>query len=210
LVHPARDGPGLGKDIQVVPPRFYYDSGQIGAATVKYDADHFSAGLTRSGQFTLDFPAYCVTAFGALDNQAVDPTAAPGDPLLTPVDRCKRLQVPSSSRGQRRLLPAHGLREEQGRSARQLRLQVHVRRRRDGWTVGALLRPGRRHHARARLELPTEGQLLRAGRSAAAHGTAGAYLFDVRGLRTFDLVRGCMDNSECTSGNCDVMAGHCI
>ena len=41
-------------------------------------------------------------------------------------------------------------------------------------------------------------------------GTDGAYLFDQRGLRTFDLVRLCTMDTDCASGHCDVANSNCI
>jgi hypothetical protein len=35
-------------------------------------------------------------------------------------------------------------------------------------------------------------------------GTDGSYLFDQKGVRTFDLLRACKANADCVSNNCNV------
>jgi hypothetical protein len=56
-------------DIKMKSPRFFYESGPVGAATVTYNADGtFSAGITRTGTFYMVFPAVCMHAFGAMNN----------------------------------------------------------------------------------------------------------------------------------------------
>jgi hypothetical protein len=75
-------------------PRFYYESGAVGAATVSYNMDGtYTAGLTRTGRFELQFPPACMRAFGATDGKpasAMDPT---------PVGICKQLEVPVAMAG---------------------------------------------------------------------------------------------------------------
>jgi hypothetical protein len=93
-------GAADGDDVQVKPPRFYYESTVIGAAQITYtpganpDFGNFTAAITKTGRFTLDFPAACVRAFGATDRPdlAIDPSGA-----NVPV--CERLQVPLAESG---------------------------------------------------------------------------------------------------------------
>jgi hypothetical protein len=100
---------GGGTQILLQPPRFFYESGPIGAAIVGYTPDPsnpstgtFHAGLTRTGEFTLDFPAVCMRAFGATDGRPAanpaNPTGGP-DPAGPPVDVCEQLQVPLANSG---------------------------------------------------------------------------------------------------------------
>ncbi len=90
---------GGGQNIQLRPPRFFYESGPIGTADVRINADGtFTAGITRTGTFQLDFPALCMREFGAMDNrQAYDPTKSMvvGDPTNV----CKQLQLPLAQSG---------------------------------------------------------------------------------------------------------------
>ncbi len=80
-------------------PEFYYYDGHIGIASVTYlptDKMHpesggtFSAGLTQIGNFTLDFPAYCMRAFGGMDDRQADPA---NDPMGPKVSLCKQVEL---------------------------------------------------------------------------------------------------------------------
>jgi hypothetical protein len=88
-----------GQNIQLRPPRFFYESGQIGTADVRINADGtFTAGLTRTGTFVLDFPALCMREFGAQDNrQAYDPTKSMA--VGEPTNVCKQLELPLAQSG---------------------------------------------------------------------------------------------------------------
>jgi hypothetical protein len=73
-----------------IPPLFYFDDPVVGGASIRYSADGtYSAGLTKTGGYTLDFPAVCMREFGATDGQAIDPTATPPEPGLP---LCKQLE----------------------------------------------------------------------------------------------------------------------
>jgi hypothetical protein len=87
---------GGGEEIFLNPAQFYYESGRIGQATITYNPDGtFSAGLTRTGTFKLDFPATCMRAFGASDGKSVNPD----DPAAPIGDVCKQLEVPLAASG---------------------------------------------------------------------------------------------------------------
>jgi hypothetical protein len=78
-----------GETLLMKTPLFFYESGRIGAVSLRYNQDgSFSAGLTRTGTFTLDFPAVCMRAFGA--------TETPGAPIG---ELCKQLEVPLAASG---------------------------------------------------------------------------------------------------------------
>jgi hypothetical protein len=85
-----------GEDILRNTPQFYYESGRIGSATIRYNPDGtFSAGLTRTGTFTLDFPAVCMRAFAATDGRLLDPDM----PELGTGNVCKQLEGPLRTSG---------------------------------------------------------------------------------------------------------------
>jgi len=87
-----------GSEILAKPPRFFYESGPVGAASVRYEADgHFSLGITYTGTYTLDFPAFCMRAYGAKDGRPADPSNNPDGP---PVNVCKQLEVPLRASGE--------------------------------------------------------------------------------------------------------------
>jgi hypothetical protein len=92
------------------PPRFYYESGPVGTANVHYSPDPatngrtgtYDAGLTRTGTYTLDFPALCMPQIGAMAGRpAASPDNAQG-PMVAggpPVDLSKQLEVPLRDSG---------------------------------------------------------------------------------------------------------------
>lgn len=94
---------GRSDNIQAQPPRFYYESGQIGQSELRFhknpngDPYHggFTASLTRTGTFYLDFPAVCVRGFGAQDGMSIDPSN-PAAPMGTV---CEQLQKPVADSG---------------------------------------------------------------------------------------------------------------
>jgi hypothetical protein len=205
-------GPGAGEDIRVKPPRFYYESGQIGVVALKYSPDgHFSAGITRTGTFYLDFPAYCISAFGAKGG-ILDPTQ-PMDMQQT-VDVCKRLEVP---------VAASGLGEG---SYRNTTCRLNTAQARDEWGLegpadpkGCICRfdvteTGGPSGAYSLLNdntlvhipgsnFPQKATFCQQGDRLQLTGTDGAYLFDQAGVRTFDLVRACATDATCTSRHCN-------
>jgi hypothetical protein len=85
-----------GKDIQVKPAIFYYESGQIGKVELRINPDGtYSAGITRTGTFSLDLPAICMQQFGATDGRPIDPN----DPNSPPGNVCQQLQGPLGMSG---------------------------------------------------------------------------------------------------------------
>lgn len=85
-----------GDDILANSPQFYYESGRIGQATVTYNADGtFSAGLTRTGTFVLDFPPVCMRSFSAVDGKSINPD----DPAAPIGNVCKQLEGPLALSG---------------------------------------------------------------------------------------------------------------
>jgi hypothetical protein len=83
----------------VLAANFYTPDIQIGAGTVTFKTDGtYSAGLTRTGSFTLAFPALCVREFGATDNNPAfdynaNMTSGP------PVNICKQIELPLGQMG---------------------------------------------------------------------------------------------------------------
>jgi hypothetical protein len=209
-------GPVAGGQIEVKPPRFYYESGPIGFATLKFQADgHFSTGITRTGTFTLDFPTYCIRAFGAMDNRPTDPT----DPKSLPVNVCKQLEVPLASSGigegsyhnstcdpnTDELRARYGLDGPADPGGCLCRFDVDE----TGGPAGTYIV----QQDRATIvdfpdavasNFPQKTTYCARGDDLKLTGADGLYLFDQKGLRTMDLVRGCKDPTDCVSGNCVV------
>jgi hypothetical protein len=79
-----------GDDIVAKSPRFYYESGPIGAATIHYNdtTHHYIMSTTRTGTYTLDFPNFCMRAFGGQDTPS-----DPAKPAGSTGKVCDKLQV---------------------------------------------------------------------------------------------------------------------
>ena len=57
-----------GTNISLVDPYAYFESIQVGQASVKFNTNGtYTAGMTKTGTFWLDLPGACVRAFGARD-----------------------------------------------------------------------------------------------------------------------------------------------
>ncbi|HVU52589.1 MAG TPA: hypothetical protein VHL80_18040 [Polyangia bacterium] len=205
-------GPGAGQDIEVAEPRFYYGEGPIGFATLKFGMDgHFSSGITRTGTFILDFPAYCMRAFGAMPGP-LDPT----DPNSPVVDVCTRLQVPLRQRGVNTGAYQNSVCDA---NTPELRAQLGLDGAADpngclcrfdldetGGPAGTyVMEPDSTildFPDSVNSNYPQRTTYCLQGDNLKLTGADGAYLFDQRGLRTLDLVRVCHDNTECASNNC--------
>jgi hypothetical protein len=80
-----------GTSISLVDPYAYFESIQVGQASVKFNPDYtYTAGMTKTGTFFLDLPAACVRSFGARNGRPIDPN----DPTSPTGDVCQQLQVP--------------------------------------------------------------------------------------------------------------------
>jgi hypothetical protein len=190
-----------------VPPAFYYDSGPIGQASIKYDdTGHFSTGITRTGTFTLIFPAFCVRAFGAgadVCKQLEAPLKASGEgegsyfgTVCSPNTEAARLQDAVDHPG---LEPVDGPVDPGGCFCR-------FNANETGGPSGTYEIMPDQHTI---LHLPGTGFPQKAtfcqeGDRLQLTGADGLYLFDQLGVRTLDLVRVCGSDAECTSGHCEL------
>jgi hypothetical protein len=207
-------GPGGSTSNLVNAPRLYQENAAYGFVTLKFQPDgHFSSGITHTGTFLLDLPAYCVSAFGAAMGQ-VDPT----DPTSPVVDVCKRLEPPiysaEISTGAYKNLQCDP-------NTAELRAQLGL----DGaadpggclcrYDLNATGGPAGTYELLDASTIrdfpdavysnyPQESTYCLHGDELQLTGADGSYLFDQKGLRTLDLVRGCADDTECASGHCDL------
>jgi hypothetical protein len=211
-------GPGAGDGIQVKPPRFFYQSGQIGFATVKFQADgHFSTGISRTGTFILYFPEFCIRAFGAMDGMT-DPNTGMAYPNV-----CKQLETPLASSGIGEGSYPNTICVPNDDENRQMLEQMGARLDVPADPFGCLCRfdvdeTGGPAGTYARFDDNTiidypdavgssyyqRTTYCLQGDNLKLTGADGAYLFDQKGLRTMDLVRTCKDSSECASGHCNI------
>jgi hypothetical protein len=206
-------GPGAGDAIQVFPPRLYQESPAYGFVTLKFQYDgHFSSGITLTGTFLLELPAYCMRAFGATDTD-------PANPAAGSVGVCKRLETPlynaAINTGAYKNLTCDantadvrakfGLDGNADPGGCLCRYDVNA----TGGPAGTYeLLPGSDNTIidfpdAVVSNYPQETTYCLQGDSLQLTGANGAYLFDQKGLRTLDLVRGCSDDGDCASGHCD-------
>lgn len=82
--------------IVVTAANFYTPDIQVGVASISYTNTNYTAGLGRTGDFTLTFPNLCMKEFGATNG---NPVVANGAPVGDPVDLCKQLEVPLHAAG---------------------------------------------------------------------------------------------------------------
>jgi hypothetical protein len=204
---------GPGSNIEVNPPRLYEGGAEYGFVTLKFQPDgHFSSGITLTGTFVLELPAQCVTAFGATGGQ-LDPT----DPTSPVVDVCARLQGPlynsaintgayqnlqcaANTAQLRATLGLDGAADPNGCLCRYDLDET-------GGPAGtyALLNQNTiiDYPDAVNSNYPQQTTFCLQGDDLQLTGADGAYLFDQKGLRTLDLVRGCLDDGDCASGHCD-------
>lgn len=191
---------GPGTDV-VVPggaPKYYYESGEVGAAFVHYGpmaprpgdgvlVGSYAVSTTRTGRFNLDFPAFCVRAFGAGDNQSADPV---GDPGGDKVSVCKQIEFLLNKRqsemGAKNFYPnilcdPHTAKEKLGGCDCYFDV-VEPQVSAGSYTIEGntiLHLPGN--------NFPETATFCNSGGALDLTGTDGAYLFDRLGLRTLNL-----------------------
>ena len=170
----------------------YYVTGPIGGATIHYDADGtYTLTTIRTGTYFLDFPSFCMRAFGARDGNPIDPSVV--DPVTMKPNGptgnvCQQLEV--------------GLRKSAGTNYKNIGCQLDPNDPPEsagcicqfdlmavesnsgfygvqGSTVQHL--PG--------INFPQFATFCSVNDTLQLTGADGAYLFDRVGLRTLDLVR---------------------
>jgi hypothetical protein len=187
--------PSTQNSILVRLPTFSFETFPIGATTIHYDANHhYVMSTTRTGTFTLDFPAYCMRAFGAVDT-TFDPAALPASTGTV----CDKLQsalhfnAPPQYRSITCELDPNDIPSQAGCLC--------------GFNVSD------RQESQGTVEAPVGGTMLHLpgtnfpesatyclqGNQLELMGTNGEYLFDRVGLRTLDLVKvavNCTDHVQ--------------
>jgi hypothetical protein len=173
--------------IVVTAANFYTPDIQLGVAAVSYtQGGTYTAGLGRTGTFSLTFPSLCMREFGATDG---NPAINAGQPVAGPVDICKQLEVPLHNTGnnsgaipdttctvdqdpndQGGCVCTFTANEEGGGAGTYIQL--------DGQTLLNL--PGK--------DFPQRVTYCNTGGELQLTGANGEYLFGTLGLRTLDLV----------------------
>jgi hypothetical protein len=175
-----------GQKIATIEPSFSYEKGTIGAAFIHYDAlgpngsGTYTAALTRTGRYTIPFPALCIRQFGATG------------------DVCSKLQaqLATSSVHEDILCRANGPEDPAGCIC-QFEVAVQsggsgVYQQPNDHTLVHQLNvqfPGRSPAA----SFPQTVSFCNKGGALQLTGSDGAYLFDEPGLRTMDLATTTLD-----------------
>jgi len=174
-----------GGKINLNDPNAYYESIQVGQASVKFLSDGtYTAGMTKTGTFILDLPAACVRAFGARDGLPIDPN----DPTSPTGNACKQIQKPvnddfTNSGAMFNTVCEPNPQEPQGCLCRF-----------DVSSTGGPVGFWKRHNNTLTLNnqgnFPTKIVFCNRGSELELTGADGDYLFGVKGLRTFRLKAG--------------------
>lgn len=187
-----------GEKIQARPPRFYYESGPIGWASITYDENwHYTVGVSRTGTYVLDFPAMCMREFGATDGRpALD---AAGMPVGAPTDVCKQLEVPLGDSGigegsYPNVLCIKNPADELG-----CLCQFDVTETGGGSGTYSILDDHTLMHLPFN-NFPQKTTFCNTGNSLELTGSDGEYLFGQRGLRTMSLGKAVAVADPCING----------
>ncbi len=194
-----------GPNIQAKSGAFIYESGPIGRTSLSYTPDpnnpmvgRFTLGTTRTGTYTLDFPAVCMREFGAMDGrQALD---SEGKPVGPPTNVCKQLEPQVAAAGIGEGSYPNVLCEPNPVDLAGCLCAFDVSE--TGGSSGAYqILPDRK----TIMHLPTgnfpqKATYCNKGNTLELTGAEGAYLFGVKGLRTMNLaaarVDPCMDGAQ--------------
>jgi hypothetical protein len=184
--------PTTGNSIVARLPNFSFETFPIGAATIHYGpAGTYILSTTRTGRFGLDFPAYCMREFGALDS-----TRVAGALPATTGNVCQKLQDALSAIAPgtyRNIVCEAGPTDPDGCVCG---FDVADRQVSSG-TVGVNPNAqGEMTHLPGN-DFPEDVTYCVQGGQLELTGKDGEYLFDRVGLRTLDLVKVTVN---CTDG----------
>lgn len=169
-------------------PGFYYESGQVGQANLRIAADGtYTLGFARTGVFVLDFPAACVRQYGAMDNMSINPT----DPTAALGGVCEQLEplVSNSGIGEGSYSNTTCKPNPQDPGGCLCRFDVSE----TGGPFGQWYRAGNTLTFVMQTNFPSQATFCNHGDSLDLTGSAGDYLFGVKGLRSFKMKRTIVD-----------------
>jgi hypothetical protein len=165
-------------------PGFFYESGQVGQANLRINADGtYTMGLARTGVFVLEFPAACVRMYGAMDNVALEPS----DPLSPSASVCKQLEALVGASGIGEGSYSNTICEPNPQDTAGCLCQFDVSE--TGGPFGPWRRVGNTLHFVLQTTFPSRATFCNKGDSLELTGADGEYLFGVRGLRTMKFKR---------------------
>ncbi len=194
---------GSGANIQTKSGAFIYESGPIGRTTLSYTPDpgnpmagHYALGTTRTGTYTLDFPAVCMREFGAMDGKpALDPE---GKPMGPPVDVCKQLEPQVAAAGIGEGSYPNVLCERNPSDLAGCLCFFDVSETGGGSGLYQILPDHKTIMHLPSGNFPQKATFCNKGSSLELTGADGAYLFGTTGLRTMNLAASSVD--PCADG----------
>jgi hypothetical protein len=180
-------------------PTFSFETFPIGSATIHYGANHsYVLSTTRTGEFSLDFPAYCMRAFGAVDTP-FDPNAPPGSTgnvcqkLQDTLRAITRANLALAQQKYRNITCMLDPRDAPSEAGCLCGFEVQDIQESSGTVIVSgsdmLHLPGN--------NFPEDVSFCASGNTLQLTGGNGEYLFDRVGLRTLDLVKATVN---CTDG----------
>jgi hypothetical protein len=172
-----------GTAVLLKDPLFFYESTFVGQSSVQFTEDgRYTASITRTGTFVLDFPAVCVRSFGAQDGKTINPD----DPTSPMGNVCKQLEHPIGIGGTNTGAYFNTVCEPNPQDPGGCLCQFDVTA--TGGPAGEWFRVD---NSTIRLQttnnVPSEVTFCNKGNQLELTGTNGDYLFGVKGLRTFSL-----------------------
>jgi hypothetical protein len=195
-----------GQNIRRKSPQFFYESGPIGWASLTYTPDptipnggQYVMGISRTGTYYLDFPPYCMRAFGAMDNRPVwDPTV--NMYVGEPVNICKQLEFQLSIDGVGEGAYPTVQCEQNPEELAGCLCAFNVSETGGPSGTYQLLADGRTimHMPGTNLNFPQEAKYCASSGSLELTGDNGSYLFGQKGLRTMKLAKAVVD--PCANG----------
>jgi hypothetical protein len=177
-------------------PTFAFRTFPVGSAVIHYDAaQNYVMSTTRTGEYSLDFPAYCMRAFGAVDT-TFDPNApaASTGTVCMKLEAALRAQAPQQFRN---IACEDDPRDPKGQNGCLCGFDVYDRQVNSGTVIlngsDMLHLPGN--------NFPEDATFCGSANSLQLTGANGAYLFDREGLRTLSLTKVTPD---CANGKQDL------
>jgi hypothetical protein len=171
-----------GPMVQIHDPNFYAESPEIGQSAVTFKPNgEYTAQITKTGTFQLDFPAVCVREFGAQDGRPINPD----DPMSPTGNVCKQLERPIGIGGTNTGAYFNTICEPNPQDPRGCLCQFDVTS--TGGPVGFWSRSGSTLTLTNQSNFTTRITFCNRGSSLELTGAEGDYLFGVKGLRTFKL-----------------------
>lgn len=180
--------------IQRKPPRFYAESAPIGFTSLTYGRNamtgenEYTLGITRVGTFYFDFPAVCMRNYGAMDGRPVrDAAGMIVDP--TPSNVCKQLQNPLASAGLNEGSYPNTICEPNKEDPEGCLCQFDVSETFGSSGTYSIQGNTIRHEPTSTSTFPSTVTYCNKGGSLDLTGEEGSYLFNVKGLRTMNLLK---------------------